>query len=172
MDSLASLALATEEPTEDLLSELPYGRDEYIVSQKMVKHILGMAIYQSIIIFGIIFAGEYFIPEDDPKWQIDPTSSMIFPGRPYDWNGNELYRAVQSEYGPSRHMTIVFNVFVLLQVFNMINARKIKDEINVFEGIFKNKMFLAVFAIILVCQILLAQFAQDVMDCCRDGLTW
>lgn len=45
MDSLASLALATEPPKEDLLDRPPYSRDEYIISRKMVKHILGMALY-------------------------------------------------------------------------------------------------------------------------------
>ena len=46
MDSLASLALATELPDENaLLSRKPYSRDEYIISKKMFKHLLGMAIY-------------------------------------------------------------------------------------------------------------------------------
>jgi calcium-translocating P-type ATPase len=39
MDSLASLALATELPNDGLLSRPPYRKKEYIVSQKMVKHI-------------------------------------------------------------------------------------------------------------------------------------
>ena len=41
MDSLASLALATEEPTEALLDRPPYRKREYIISKKMVKHIGG-----------------------------------------------------------------------------------------------------------------------------------
>jgi magnesium-transporting ATPase (P-type) len=45
MDSLASLALATELPKEDLLKRPPYRKKEYIISQKMVKHILGMALF-------------------------------------------------------------------------------------------------------------------------------
>ena len=45
MDSLASLALATEPPKEELLKRPPYRRDECIISPKMVKHILGNAIY-------------------------------------------------------------------------------------------------------------------------------
>ena len=45
MDSLAALALATEEPKPELLDRAPYRRDEYIISGKMVKHILGNAIY-------------------------------------------------------------------------------------------------------------------------------
>jgi Ca2+ transporting ATPase len=41
MDSLASLALATEPPSELLLDDPPYGRHEYIVTRKMFKHIIG-----------------------------------------------------------------------------------------------------------------------------------
>lgn len=41
MDSLASLALATEKPKEELLNRPPYRRDEYIISRKMVKHMIG-----------------------------------------------------------------------------------------------------------------------------------
>lgn len=33
MDTLASLALATEPPTEKLLDRQPHNRDEYIVSR-------------------------------------------------------------------------------------------------------------------------------------------
>jgi Ca2+ transporting ATPase len=41
MDTLASLALATEPPTEELLNRKPHNRYEYIISRKMVKHIVG-----------------------------------------------------------------------------------------------------------------------------------
>lgn len=44
MDSLASLALATEPPRKELLERKPHGRDDYIISRKMFKHILGQAI--------------------------------------------------------------------------------------------------------------------------------
>ena len=39
-------------------------------------------------------------------------------------------------YGPSRHFTMVFNTFVVLQIFNFFNCRKIQDELNILEGIF------------------------------------
>ena len=35
----------------------------------------------------------------------------------------------------------------------MLNARKIKDEINVFSGIFSSYMYLSVFAIIVLLQV-------------------
>jgi Ca2+ transporting ATPase len=63
MDSLASLALATEEPKEDLLTRPPYRKKEYIISPKMVKHILGMSIYQAIVLFVFVFAGFNFVSE-------------------------------------------------------------------------------------------------------------
>ena len=40
MDSLAALALATEPPNEKLLQRTPHRRDEYIISKKMMKHIM------------------------------------------------------------------------------------------------------------------------------------
>ena len=61
MDSLASLALATEPPKMALLDRPPQGRNEYIISRKMVKHILGMSLFQSVVCFTIIFAGPEFI---------------------------------------------------------------------------------------------------------------
>lgn len=39
------------------------------------------------------------------------------------------------------------------QIFNMLNARKIKDEINIFSGIFSSYMYLSVFAIIVLLQV-------------------
>lgn len=63
MDSLGALALATEPPKKDLLKRPPYRRDEYIISRKMVKHILGNSIYQIAVVYSIVFGGEYWFPE-------------------------------------------------------------------------------------------------------------
>lgn len=54
---------------------------------------------------------------------------------------------------PSEHYTIVFNVFVMMQLFNEINARKIHGERNVFEGIYRNPIF---------CSVVLGTFALQV----------
>ena len=57
MDTLASLALATELPTEEMLKRKPYGRTKPLISRTMMKNIIGHAIYQLTIIFTILFAG-------------------------------------------------------------------------------------------------------------------
>jgi Ca2+ transporting ATPase len=81
MDSFASLALATEPPTMELLDRPPYARDEYIVSRKMVKNLMGMAVYEIIIIYAIVFAGEHFYPEPDVKYRFGRDKPYLFPGR-------------------------------------------------------------------------------------------
>lgn len=59
MDTLASLALATELPTPDLLQRKPYGRTKPLISRTMMKNILGQGVYQLFIIFTLLFAGEF-----------------------------------------------------------------------------------------------------------------
>jgi Ca2+ transporting ATPase len=59
MDTLASLALATEPPTPELLNRKPYGRDKNMVSLTMLKIIVGQGIYQLIVLIALLFASKY-----------------------------------------------------------------------------------------------------------------
>ena len=45
---------------------------------------------------------------------------------------------------PSQHFTIIFNTFVMMTLFNEINARKIHGQRNVFEGLFTNPIFYSI----------------------------
>lgn len=58
MDTFASLALATEPPTEALLLRKPYGRNNPLISLTMMKNILGHGVYQLVIIFTLLFVGK------------------------------------------------------------------------------------------------------------------
>ncbi|KAM8756482.1 plasma membrane calcium-transporting ATPase 2-like isoform 4-T5 [Acanthopagrus schlegelii] len=140
MDTLASLALATEPPTESLLLRKPYGRDKPLISRTMMKNILGHAVYQLIIIFTLLFAGENFFDIDSGR-----NAPLHSP--------------------PSEHYTIVFNVFVMMQLFNEINARKIHGERNVFEGIYRNPIFCSVVLGTFALQIIIVQFGGKPFSC-------
>lgn len=63
MDTLASLALATEPPNDDILERKPISRSEHIVTRRMMKHILGQAALQIAVLLFLIMDGENFIPE-------------------------------------------------------------------------------------------------------------
>ncbi|XP_039860811.1 plasma membrane calcium-transporting ATPase 1-like isoform X5 [Simochromis diagramma] len=140
MDTLASLALATEPPTESLLLRKPYGRDKPLISRTMMKNILGHAVYQLVIIFTLLFAGENFFDIDSGR-----NAPLHSP--------------------PSEHYTIVFNVFVMMQLFNEINARKIHGERNVFEGIYRNPIFCSVVLGTFALQIVIVQFGGKPFSC-------
>ncbi|XP_028854472.1 plasma membrane calcium-transporting ATPase 4 isoform X5 [Denticeps clupeoides] len=140
MDTLASLALATEPPTESLLLRKPYGRNKPLISRTMMKNILGHAVYQLVIIFTLLFAGEKFFDIDSGR-----NTPLHSP--------------------PSEHYTIVFNVFVMMQLFNEINARKIHGERNVFEGIHRNLIFCSVVLGTFALQIIIVQFGGKPFSC-------
>lgn len=56
------------------------------------------------------------------------------------------------------HYTLIFNVFVFLQVWNLINARKLlADEFNVFSNFCNNPMFFVIFFLSMIVQIVLIQ---------------
>ena len=184
MDSLASLALATELPKVSLLDRMPQNREDYIVSRKMIKHILGQALWQCVLLFTFLFAGEYMIPESVEKYQYfnmkcddDGTNcemertGFVFPGRATNWDGEDLYsNEMKTELGPSRHLTFIFNSFVMMQIFNMIAARKIHDELNILEGILKNKIFMVLWVVIICGQVIICQFGSLVFVVSPDGL--
>ena len=66
MDSLGSLALATEPPYEDLLNRNPTKKDESIINGKMWKHILIQSLFQLGLLLFLYLYAPHFIEEDDP----------------------------------------------------------------------------------------------------------
>jgi magnesium-transporting ATPase (P-type) len=61
MDTLASLALATEPPTPELLKRKPYGRTKPMVSPTMAKNIFGQGIYMLAVLFALIYGSKHTI---------------------------------------------------------------------------------------------------------------
>ncbi|XP_063767477.1 plasma membrane calcium-transporting ATPase 2 isoform X6 [Eleginops maclovinus] len=140
MDTFASLALATEPPTESLLKRKPYGRNKPLISSTMTKNILGHGVYQLIIIFTLLFVGEKIFDIDSGR-----NAPLHSP--------------------PSEHYTIIFNTFVMMQLFNEINARKIHGERNVFDGIFRNPIFCTIVFGTFAMQIVIVQFGGKPFSC-------
>ncbi|KAF2976909.1 hypothetical protein EK904_005381 [Melospiza melodia maxima] len=143
MDTFASLALATEPPSESLLLRKPYGRNKPLISRTMMKNILGHAVYQLTLIFTLLFVGEEL--------------------------AHARGRNAPLHSPPTEHYTIVFNTFVMMQLFNEINARKIHGERNVFEGIYRNPIFCSVVLGTFFAQIIIVEFGGKPFSC--SGLT-
>ena len=65
MDSLGSLALATEPPYEELLHREPTKKDESIINGKMWKHIIIQSLVQLVLLIMLYLYAPKFIEEDD-----------------------------------------------------------------------------------------------------------
>merc|ERR1719460_2930761 len=65
MDSLASLALATEPPQEALLNRKPIGSDKPLLTKRIWRFIITSAMYQVVVLLLLLFKREMFdIPDD------------------------------------------------------------------------------------------------------------
>lgn len=144
MDTLASLALATELPSEELLERKPYGRTKPLISRTMMKNIFGHSVYQLIVIFTLLFAGADLFGIEDGR-------------------GKPLHSA------PTQHFTIIFNTFVMMTLCNEINARKIHGQRNIFEGLQRNPIFIGIWIGTMIGQIIIIQFGGIAFA--TEGLT-
>lgn len=101
-----------------------------------------------MILLIVMFTGHLFIPEGPDSfdevigvnWSAKySTSSLNFVANGLYTNpllDTPSYSHIHSQYDVhSRHITVVFNIFVLMQIFNFLNCRKNKDKmINIIEG--------------------------------------
>ena len=154
MDTFAALALATEPPSANILDSPPYSRTEMIVTHVMWRNILGQGLYQAIILCIILFGGKHILG--------------------YNYGTDQPFYPTTGESVDSlqklTHFTMVFHTFVMMQVFNEINARKLGErEFNIFKGFFNNWLFLFVVALTIVIQVTLVELGGRPVRCV--GLT-
>ncbi|KAJ3334383.1 hypothetical protein HDU76_000076 [Blyttiomyces sp. JEL0837] len=145
IDSLGALALASEKPTPELLKRPPDSKRAPLITFQMWKLILGQGALQIIINLSLLFAGPQLFEFDELAAvggviNVKKDSSDIIKEQ------RDILR------------TVVFNSFVLLQIFNMVNARRLDSRINVFYNLWNNQLFLGLFVGISLAQVLIVEF--------------
>ncbi|CAK80242.1 unnamed protein product (macronuclear) [Paramecium tetraurelia] len=136
MDTFASLALATEPPNITVLERQPYKREDKIVSPTMNRTIVGGSVYQIAVLCGILFVL--------PKYM---DLSM-----PQELEGQKFHKNVVQ-------MSIFFQTFVVMQVFNSITCRQLDYKtINPFTNACNNPLFWGVQTFTLIIQCILIQY--------------
>lgn len=141
MDTLGALALATEPPTDYLMHRPPVGRREPLITNIMWRNLLIQAVYQVIVLLVLNFQGRHIL-----HLQHQPIA-----------HANKVKN------------TVIFNAFVLCQVFNEFNARK-PDQLNIFEGVFRNHLFIGIVGITIVLQVIIVEFLGKFAS--TVGLSW
>jgi len=154
MDSLASLALASEPPTDELLERPPVNRSDSMVNSRMWANMIGQAIYQITAVMVLLFAGADIF-DLEPGHKVEQDDSY-FDG----------YIGVASE-----HYTMIFNTFVWMQLFNEINSRHLNGEFNVFKGMFRNLIFCGILLGTAIIQVLMVEQGQQAIRAHTGGLS-
>jgi len=62
----------------------------------------------------------------------------------FDIDSGRDTMSLESQDGRTQHFTIIFNSFVMMTLFNEINARKIHGQRNVFDGLNRNPLFIGI----------------------------
>jgi len=132
MDTMGALALGTETPGPQLLDRRPLRRDASLISLPMIRNIAVQSLFQIALL-------AYLLLLSHIDFGID----------------------LGSPQGKEKHNTLIFNTFVLCQVFNEFNARSIDDNMDVFRGLHKNATFLAIIAFTLAAQFGIVQYGGD-----------
>ena len=140
MDTFAALALSTEPPSINLLKRKPYSREEHMITKEMLFMIICQSFYQLIVLLIILFYGPTI-------WDIRDTADYVNDS----WDSANYI-----------HFTIFFQTFVMMQVFNAVNCRKLKkSELNVFANFCNNAYFFIIEFIIIIIQISLVEFGGE-----------
>ena len=190
MDTMGALALATEPPRDALMLRKPYGRSEPIISNIMWRNLLLTAAVQLVVLFTLFFRGCQLLSFSTSNLLhylpgVNATNPCAgHPTLPYlatpapngsvtcydrshgcpadrDVDGVRFTMKDRLKFQDYNTLTTtVFNAFVFMQIFNEINARNM-EELNVFKGLFTNRIFMGVLLFTGGAQFIIIQLAGD-----------
>jgi Ca2+-transporting ATPase len=138
MDTFAAGALASLPPDPNVMNSKPRKNSDFIVTSSIAKHILVTGVLFVILLLGMMY---YFANPD----HLNSFFSYITEG------DRERY-----------FLSYFFTVFVLLQFWNMFNAKAYASGKSAFAGLSKSAGFEVVALIILIGQVFIVTFGGDV----------
>ena len=155
MDTFAALALASLPPTKTVMNEKPRSVYEHIL-KGMGSGILGVGIIFTIILLGICI----FFQHSDVNCLTD-----IFNGNAV-WGANNGLSAYE--------LGLFFTIFVMLQFWNLFNAKAFMTNDSAFKGIsWKNtRWFIIIAIVIFVGQVLMTEIPglQEMFNVAEGGI--
>jgi magnesium-transporting ATPase (P-type) len=181
MDSLGSLALATEPPYEELLQREPTKRNESIINGRMWKHIIIQSLCQIILLVKFCYndyPGEdvdHIVYGTDIKWPRTGRlvhANKLFCGKyTYKLNLKEAYKEYVNSNCATVHMSLIFNIFVFYTLFNQINCRVIDDSFNILVRITRSFLFPLICLCEIGLQVLIIYIGKSPFHIVNEGFT-
>ena len=146
MDTFAALALASLPPSQRVMNDPPRQRKANIITKEMARGIFGVSGLFVLLLFGFI---QYFKNEDI-------TSLTQFSITDYFAN---FFHFGSFENGLSAYeLSLFFSIFVMLQFWNMFNAKAYRTGRSAFAEIGKSQGFIMIAAAIIIGQVVITTF--------------
>lgn len=146
MDALAAIALASEPADEKVLLDKPRNREEFIINKSLIRAIFGFGGFVWILCTAVL-------------WGMN--NQEVVNGLGITW---------LSDFFSSMNLTIFFASYMVLNWWNMFNARVIGKDKSLFDGLGKNAKFTGIMALILIVTIVMVQVGGDVFR--TEPLAW
>lgn len=137
MDTFAAMALASLPPSEKVMQDKPRNRKAFIISRDMWKSILGVGLTFFVILFALLYL----------FWHVDI---------------RQLTDLLHCTTGGHHHLgapelSLYFTIFVMLQFWNMFNARAFKTGRCAITNLKHCESFKFIILLIFVGQILIVE---------------
>lgn len=139
MDTFAAMALASLPPNETVMRGKPRDRSAFIINKSMKWNILSIG-----LLFTFILLAFYYLFEN---YDVVSLFALV-----------DTDIALQEQRGLSAYeISLFFTIFVMLQFWNMFNARAIATGHSAFHEISSCRGFVSIVALIFLGQILIVE---------------
>jgi Ca2+-transporting ATPase len=138
MDTFAAIALCSEPPRAGLMRQPPKRRDESIITPAMRRTIATTAGFFVVAMLGLLLGLKlgWFAGAGGPSAEFAPLTA--------------------------RQVSIFFTVYVLFQVWNLVNCRSLTPAASGLKGLWRNGAFLGILGLTVVGQVLIVSLGGAV----------
>ncbi|MFI3277554.1 MAG: calcium-translocating P-type ATPase, PMCA-type [Rikenellaceae bacterium] len=152
MDTFAALALASLPPSAKVMEQKPRHRNDHIISKAMARRIVGVGGLFVVLLFGLL---QYFTHEDITTLADFSIASYV--------NNYFNFNYIDGGLSPYE-LSLFFTTFVMLQLWNMFNAKAFMSSTSALSKPHKYKAFFATLGMIFVGQILIINLAGEMFS--------
>ena len=146
MDTFAAMALASLPPNESVMRSKPRDRSAFIINKSMKWNILSIG-----LLFTFILLAFYYLFEN---YDVVSLFALV-----------DTDIALQEQRGLSAYeISLFFTIFVMLQFWNMFNARAIATGHSAFHEISSCRGFVSIVALIFFGQILIVELGGSMFN--------
>ena len=151
MDTFAAIALASLPPSKAVMKEKPRKVTDFIINKPMMKNIFGLGLFFTILLLGILIVMQHS----------DITSMADLIAFNFgSYNGLSAYE-----------LSLFFTIFVMLQFWNIFNAKAFMTGKTAFHDLPNCKGFMLITAVIFVGQIIIVEVGGRMFNVTHLNIT-